>query len=337
MKQEYLYKYRAIENLDRDLAMIANDSFFAAGITDLNDDQECFLDGQLFVNSLQILLKMFPGNKHSVENVKMAFEKYVSCRDKVGIFSLSKNPCVGMMWALYASMRRGYCIIYNKDALLKAPSSVYMNDRLMLEVKYSRKAPKADLRDISKGKLPQKLFGSKEAGWSAEEEVRIVTDRFGMQRLVPSALHGIIFGSEMSDKDKNKIKDTLKNRNVCFYQLQRKKNDYGYEYVLDEKFEISSDLDVATYLSPIKTECGVTDNFFVKLTVSPTTKEWLVTFLKSFRKKYADGNRQCNIWIFDKDTPKEQMDIQSEHFEDHLLAEWTIGIKEEELDSFVKL
>lgn len=142
MKQEYLYKYRAIENLDRDLAMIANDSFFAAGITDLNDDQECFLDGQLFVNSLQILLKMFPGNKHSVENVKMAFEEYVSCRDKVGIFSLSKNPCVGMMWALYASMRRGYCIIYNKDALLKAPSSVYMNDRLMLEVKYSRKAPK---------------------------------------------------------------------------------------------------------------------------------------------------------------------------------------------------
>lgn len=51
MKLEYLYKYRAIENLDRDLAMIANDSFFAAGITDLNDDQECFLDGQLFVNS----------------------------------------------------------------------------------------------------------------------------------------------------------------------------------------------------------------------------------------------------------------------------------------------
>ena len=141
----------------------------------------------------------------------------------------------------------------------------------------------------------------------------------------------------MSDKDKDKIKDTLKNRNVCFYQLQRKKNDYGYEYVLDEKFEISSDLDVATYLSPIKTECGITDNFFVKLTVSPTTKEWLVTFLKNFRKKYADGNRQCNIWIFDKDTPKEQMDIQSEHFEDHLLAEWTIGIKEEELDSFVKL
>lgn len=27
MKQKYLYKYRAIENLERDLAMIANDSF----------------------------------------------------------------------------------------------------------------------------------------------------------------------------------------------------------------------------------------------------------------------------------------------------------------------
>ena len=112
----------------------------------------------------------------------------------------------------------------------------------------------------------------------------------------------------MSDDNKKKIKDALKDKNVSFYQLQRKKDNYGYEYVLDEMFEISSDLDVASYLSPIKTECGVTDNFFVKLTVSPTTKEWLVSFLKNFRKKYADGNRQCNIWIFDKDTPIEQMD-----------------------------
>ena len=337
MKQKFLYKYRAIENLDRDLAMIANDSFFAAGIKALNDDQECFFDGQLIVNSLRLLLKVFPKNGTSIENVKIAFENYVSCRDNVGIFSLSKNPCVGMMWALYASMRRGYCIIYNKDALLKAPDNIYLNDRLMLDMKYSRKAPKADLRDISNGKLPQKLFGTKETGWSAEEEVRVVTDKSGMQSLVPSALQGIIFGSEMLDKDKKKIKDTLKNRNISFYQLQRKEHDYGYEYVLDEKFEISSDLDETTYLSPIKTECGVTDNFFVKLTVTPTTKEWLITFLKNFKKKYADGNRQCNIWIFDKDTPVEQMNIQSDYFEKHLLAEWIIGVKEQELDSFVKL
>ena len=337
MKKEFLFKYRSIENIDRDLLMLAGDSFFAANIKNLNDDQECFLDGQVFVDSLQTLLKIFPKSGVPIEKVKIAFEKFVSCREKVGIFSLSKNPCVGMMWALYASMRQGYCIIYNKDALLKAPDSIYQNDRIILEVKYSRKAPKADLRDISNGRLPQKLFGTKEAGWSAEEEVRIVTDKFGMQSLVPSALHGIIFGSEMSDDNKKKIKDALKDKNVSFYQLQRKKDNYGYEYVLDEMFEISSDLDVASYLSPIKTECGVTDNFFVKLTVSPTTKEWLVSFLKNFRKKYADGNRQCNIWIFDKDTPIEQMDIQSEYFENHLLAEWTIGIKEEELDSFVKL
>ena len=337
MEQTYLYKYRAIENLDRDLSMEANDSFFAAGIKELNDDQECFLDGQLFVNSLRLLLKVFPKNGISIEKVKNAFENYVSCRDHVGIFSLSKNPCVGMMWALYASMRHGYCIIYNKDALLKAPGNIYMNDRLMLEVKYSRNAPKADLRDISNGKLPKKLFGTKEIGWSAEEEVRIVTDKSGMQSLAPSALCGIIFGSEMLDRDKKKIKDKLKNRNVSFYQLQRKKNDYGYEYVLDEKFEISSTLDETTYLSPIKTVSGITDNFFVKLTVSPTTKEWLITFLKNFKKKYADGNRQCNIWVFDKDTPIEQMNVQSDYFEKNLLAEWPIGVKEEELDGFVKL
>lgn len=122
-----------------------------------------------------------------------------------------------------------------------------------------------------------------------------------------------------------------------FISYNVKKNDYGYEYVLDEKFEISSTLDETTYLSPIKTVSGITDNFFVKLTVSPTTKEWLITFLKNFKKKYADGNRQCNIWVFDKDTPVEHMNIQSDYFEIHLLAEWIIGVKEQELDSFVKL
>ena len=196
MKKEFLFKYRSIENIDRDLLMLAGDSFYAANIKNLNDDQECFLDGQVFVDSLQALLKIFPKSGTPIENVKIAFDNYVSCREKVGIFSLSKNPCVGMMWALYASMRHGYCIIYNKDALLKAPDSIYQNDRIMLEVKYSKKAPKADLRDISNGRLPQKLFGTKETGWSAEEEVRIVTDKFGMQSLVPSALHGIIFNSK---------------------------------------------------------------------------------------------------------------------------------------------
>lgn len=76
------------------------------------------------------------------------------------------------------------------------------------------------------------MFGTKEAGWSAEEEVRIVTDKFGMQSLVPSALHGIIFGSEMSDDNKKKIKDALKDKNVSFYQLQRKKIIMGMNMFL---------------------------------------------------------------------------------------------------------
>ena len=56
MKLEYLYKYRAIENLERDLAMIANDSFFFFFLIDINDDQDCFFDGLVFINSLQLLL-----------------------------------------------------------------------------------------------------------------------------------------------------------------------------------------------------------------------------------------------------------------------------------------
>lgn len=337
MKQIYLYKYRAIENLDRDLATIASDTFFAAGIKNLNDDQECFIDGQLFIDSLRLLIEACPEIESSIENVKKYFDNIVSCREKAGVFSLSKDPCVGMMWALYASERKGYCVVYDKEALMKAHSTIFHNDRIMIDVEYAENVPRPNINDITAKKLPQKIFGTKDCSWAAEKEVRIITDRYGIQGLVPSALHGIIFGSDMNENDKQKIKEVLRNRNISFYQLQRKKHDYGYDYVLDERFEIPSDLDETTYLDPIKVECGITDNFFVKLTVTPPSKEWLVGFLKNFKKKYADGNRQCNIWVFNKSAKKEHMNIQNEHFADNLLAEWIIGLKEEELADFVKL
>lgn len=239
------------------------------------------------------------------------------------------------MWALYASERKGYCVIYNKDCLMEVAGSINKNDRHMLDVSYSCNLPIPDLMDIPSGKLLQKLYGTKEKSWSAEEEVRIITDNFGFQKIVPSALHGIIFGSEMPVADKAKIKDALKNRNVSFYQLKRKTDDYGYTYVLDEIFEKPSYLDETSYAKPILSKYGVTDNYYVKLLVIPPNKEWVINFMIAFKEKYAEGDRQMNIWLFRKDTPDKDMSITSESFDKYCIGEWNVGVKEDELESFV--
>lgn len=273
MEKVYLYKYRSVDNLDRDLKMLSDDAFYASGIRHLNDDQECYFNSEMFIASLERLLKTFPNSDQVISKVREQFESIVSFREQIGVFSLSKNPCSGMMWALYASERKGYCVIYDKEGLMEVAGSINKNDRQMLNVSYSHHLPRPDLLDIPSGKLIQKLYGTKEQSWSAEEEVRIITDNFGFQKIVPSALHGIIFGSEMSSEDKNKIKEALVGRNISFYQLKRKTDDYGYTYVLDEIFEKPSDLDETSYMKPIVRKCGVTDNFYVKLLVAPPNKE----------------------------------------------------------------
>lgn len=251
MAKTYLYKYRSVECLGRDLKMLSNDSFYASDIKHLNDDQECYFNSEMFIASLESLLKTFPNNDQVITKVRENFESIVSFRNQIGIFSLSKNPCSGMMWALYASERKGYCVIYDKEGLMEVAGPINKNDKQMLNVSYSHHLPKPDLMDIPSGTLIQKLYGTKEQSWSAEEEVRIITDNFGFQKIVPSALQGIIFGSEMLDADKAKIKDALKNRNISFYQLKRKTDDYGYTYVLDEIFEKPSDLGETSYMKPI--------------------------------------------------------------------------------------
>lgn len=335
MAKTYLYKYRSVDNLDRDLKMLSDDTFYASDIKHLNDDQECYFNSEMFIASLEKLLKTFPNSDQVISKVRANFESIVSFRGQIGVFSLSKNPYSGMMWALYASERKGYCVIYDKEGLMEVAGSINKNDRQMLNVSYSHNLPRPDLMDIPSGKLIQKLYGTKEQSWSAEEEVRIITDNFGFQKIVPSALHGIILGSEMLDSVKAKIKEALKNRNISFYQLKRKTDDYGYTYVLDEIFEKPSGLDETSYAKPILRKYGVTDNYYVKLLVVPPTKEWVINFLIAFKDKYLEGDRQINIWLFSKDTPENAMTTNSKFFGKYCIGEWYVGVKEDELKSFV--
>lgn len=53
MEKVYLYKYRSVDNLDRDLKMLSDNSFYASDIKHLNDDQECYFNSEMFIASLE--------------------------------------------------------------------------------------------------------------------------------------------------------------------------------------------------------------------------------------------------------------------------------------------
>ena len=95
MEKVYLYKYRSVDNLDRDLKMLSDNSFYSSDIKHLNDDQECYFNSEMFIASLEQLLKTFPNSDQVISKVREQFESIVSFREQIGVFSLTRIHAQG--------------------------------------------------------------------------------------------------------------------------------------------------------------------------------------------------------------------------------------------------
>lgn len=323
MKDDFLYKYRGVdkETFDRDIEALKNNYFWSSDVEHLNDDQEFQFNSKALVNFLDTLKLKHPRSLQSIDNVKVQLNGIIEKVKTVGVFSLSRNPHVPSMWGLYASERRGYCIIYRKAKLLESVSGICMNDKILLDVQYTKSVPTLSPVDFKGNKMLMKLLATKEQSWSNEEETRIVTDECGRHDIPASALYGIIFGSQMSEQDKQKIKDALVGRNVKFYQLSGKINSYGYEHCYVGENKVCSSLDDKLYDYKCKS-MPVVDNFFVKLKFVPSSEDEVKNFISEFKKKHAD--RQCNVYVHDMDVDMEKFKDDYENYDylhQHLIAE----------------
>lgn len=204
MEEKLLYKYRSAEEdcFERDLKALKENYFWASDVEHLNDDQECFYNAQIILKQLKGLKFSFPGCSESIGSVEKQLRGLMEKVKTIGVFSLSRNPHIPSMWALYASERKGYCIIYRENKLMEYTNGVCLADKNLLDVVYAPSAPALDFRDFTNQNLLTKLVATKEQSWSYEEETRIVTDTPQEHKYVSSALYGIIFGAKMSENYK---------------------------------------------------------------------------------------------------------------------------------------
>jgi len=327
MEEKLLYKYRSAEEdcFERDLKALKENYFWASDVEHLNDDQECFYNAQIILKQLKGLKFSFPGCSESIGNVEKQLRGLMEKVKTIGVFSLSRNPHIPSMWALYASERKGYCIIYRENKLMEYTNGVCLADKNLLDVVYTPSAPALDFRDFTNQNLLTKLVATKEQSWSYEEETRIVTDTLQEHKYVSSALYGIIFGAKMSENYKQKIKDTLVGRNIKFFQLRHKENDYGYEHILIDEFQTATSLSDEKY-DFINKSTPVVDNFFIKLNFTPSSNKEIKDFVREFIKKHTD--RQCNIYIYDKNVDMGKFDDDYHNYDylqKYLIAEKYLG------------
>lgn len=91
MNHNFLYKYRSIENINRDLKSLEENYFWASKIEELNDEQECLYNSKTLREKINVLCALFPNCKESINRVNETFSTLERSIKNIGIFSLSRN------------------------------------------------------------------------------------------------------------------------------------------------------------------------------------------------------------------------------------------------------
>lgn len=246
-----VYKYRGgnDEIFERDLNSIEKNFFWSSNLESLNDPQENIIITDKFTKQSNWLGRFFQNRSNeALLKVQKALENILSCKNRIGIYSLSKSFIDELLWAHYANSHKGFCIEYDLDLLIN--SYVY-EGKYSFPVIYNEIPSELSLKDISStsknNNLIQKVFASKSKKWEYEKEQRIITDDFGIHSYDFQALKSIYFGLKMSDSQKEEIIRKLKGRGVKYYQITKLENEYKLEAVVMDDID-SSEL---TYLKQI--------------------------------------------------------------------------------------
>lgn len=149
---------------------------------------------------------------------------------KLGIICFSEKNNDILMWSHYSDSHRGFCLQFDPENLAK---SFYVG-----KVKYSNKYPTLkEFANANATGMSNLMLLSKSSHWKYEKEIRLILDTENDQKTPgnriykypPEALTGVIFGLQMQEKDKETIRNILKDRNaeISYFQATKSKNSYS--------------------------------------------------------------------------------------------------------------
>lgn len=289
------YKYRGIEeDFERDLETLLRNQIFAPPFIKLNDPFEGIYNEEISQ------LASFLGITFSVDSSDVIdnLEKIKDFKNKLGIYSLSTTFSEELMWAHYSNSHKGFCLEYETTKL----KDKYLGPEMVTELKidYNPKPQTLTYLDIKeKNKTLKKLFATKSLKWVYEKEVRLIFDSFEYKDYHPSALTGIYFGTEFPTDKKQRLIESLTNRDIQFYEMYREENSYKLKRKLvhQNKRIIQKKLEPQAYEILSTNHYPKAENFNVFYKGEKNDEVSLNYFFDSFRENFA--TKDCNINLFD--------------------------------------
>lgn len=224
-----VYKYRG-GSFERDLQSLEKDQFWASQTQQLNDPCEGLISIQNYEKEVQALNLIFPQQANSTQILKKLFQNILDMKDhKLGIFSLSKSYTDELLWAHYAYSHQGFCIEYDLEKLLRGQIPAYR----YFDVSYITNIPDLSFKHIISQKdenlLIKTMLGYKSKRWEYENEIRIITENYGLQNYDYRAIKSIYFGLKMSNDQIEEMMKSLQGRQIKYFQMHLKSNSFEFE------------------------------------------------------------------------------------------------------------
>lgn len=317
-----VYKYRGITVKDRDIDTLSDNKYYASLFKDLNDPFE-----NTFNDEITVLFKKIKESFCTdMQLCQSLLDKIKLYNTKMGIYSLAKSPYNELMWAHYADSNKGFCIEYDLDKLKEETNFPLQLNLNCINVLYEKNPPIVDISDINNNKLLQKIFGTKSKSWEDEDEVRIISDNYGLISYYPSALKGIYFGYATDESLQNKIIDRITLPNIKFYKIIREEGKYSLNKVLLHENESTSVLNKQDF-EYLTNHNPTVENFYIKYKKEFADQNSVKLFLAQFEKEFA--TKRVNVKLFDKDVDLSNTNNYikyDDELENHKIAEIMIGI-----------
>lgn len=206
-----LYRYRSLEELDRELEAIEEPYLYCAAFGSLNDPME-----GLFSTSRSL----GESEKHRAIRASIRDNK-----SQIGMCSFSEVHNHELMWAHYADQFRGICISYSLSKLLKSlPQNVNF-----VRMFYNETEPTIHRTSEDPGQLAKMVLSYKNYRWLYEREWRMFAPLGKAHYQDAACVTRVYLGSRIKDGDRNRITNRLKQLKIKIREMTIDKYSISFE------------------------------------------------------------------------------------------------------------
>lgn len=180
------------------------------------------------LEELNKLEKEIPDQNALNEMSRAMNERFRDDRKNWGVFCMCESPKNILMWSHYTDCHRGFCLQFVRSSENDL-GNIEKTQPVFYRCEYPSPAP---YTENGMERIYDELFFTKAKDWEYEKEWRMLNEKGDVELPLPGNISAIIFGLNMHETQKKKIKNILsEEQEIKYLQAVKVKNKFELEII----------------------------------------------------------------------------------------------------------